>query len=370
MFHQHCVLSTSSPMPTIVAVGTALPEHIIEQSDAREFVRGMFAESFRGDIDRLIGIFDNTEIERRHFCVPNEWFASDHTFAEKNNLYIENAITLSEQAIDACLDEAGMSHEEIDYLIFVSTTGLSTPSIDARLIARLPFRRDIKRVPLWGLGCAGGASSLARAMEIARANPGARILTVVVELCGLTFMRNDLTKSALIATSLFGDGAAATLVVGDEHPLPVGRALPRLLASRTSSMPDSLDVMGWDIGGDGFRVVISRDIPTIVRTFMRESIEALLLDEGLAMADIEHYVTHPGGAKVIEAYEESLGLEPAQLAHTRETLRDYGNMSACSVIFVLKRFIDELATSGNRGYGLLSALGPGFSSELVLVRWQ
>ena len=356
-------------MPAIISVGTAVPEHIIEQSQAREFARGMFGDSFRGDIDRLVGIFDNTEIDRRYFCVPQEWFASDHTFKEKNDLYIENAMALSECAIAHCLEEASMRHEEVDYLIFVSTTGLSTPSIDARLIAKLPFRRDIKRMPLWGLGCAGGASSLSRAMEIARADPTARILVVVVELCGLTFMRNDLTKSALIATSLFGDGAAAMMVVGDELPVPAGRAYPRLLASRTTSMPDSLGVMGWDIGGEGFRVVISRDIPTIVKTFMRESIDALLFDEQLDGSRIDHFVTHPGGAKVIEAYEESLALAPGKLDHTRQVLRDYGNMSACSVIFVLKCFIEELASSGDTGYGLLSALGPGFSAEVVLLRW-
>lgn len=357
-------------MPAILSVGTALPEHTIEQKDAKEFARGMFGESFRGEIDRLVGIFDNTDIERRHFCVPNEWFASDHTFREKNDLYIENAMALSEQAIDECLDAAKLGYEDIDYLIFVSTTGISTPSIDARLIAKLPFRRDVKRLPLWGLGCAGGASSLARAMEIARANPDARILAVVVELCGLTFMRNDLTKSALIATSLFGDGAAAVLIAGDRCPLPEGRSLPRLLASRTASMPDSLDVMGWDIGGDGFRVVISRDIPSIVRSFMKESIDALLQEQGIDAGQIDHFVTHPGGAKVIEAYEQSLDLAPGQLDHTRAVLRSCGNISACSVIFVLKRYLDELADSGDNGYGLLSALGPGFSSELVLLRWE
>lgn len=357
-------------MPVILSVGTALPEHVIEQKDAKEFARGMFGESFRGDIDRLVGIFDNTEIERRHFCVPNDWFASDHTFREKNDLYIENAMALSEQAIEECLVGAGLGYEDIDYLIFVSTTGVSTPSIDARLIAKLPFRRDIRRMPLWGLGCAGGASSLARAMDIARANPGARILAVVVELCGLTFMRNDLTKSALIATSLFGDGAAAVLISGDELPLPPDRSLPRLLSSRTTSMPDSLDVMGWDIGGDGFRVVISRDIPSIVKSFMKESIDALLDEQGLTHEQIDHFVTHPGGAKVIEAYEESLDLAPGKLDHTRSVLRTCGNISACSVIFVLKRYLEELAPTGNTGYGLLSALGPGFSSELVLLRWE
>ena len=330
-------------MPRIISVATALPEHTITQSDAKSLASSMFAEAFGGDIDRLSAIYDNGEIERRHFCMPIDWFAEDHTFGEKNDLYIENGLALAERAIATCLADAGMTHADVDYLLFVSTTGLATPSMDARLIQRLPFRRTVKRMPVWGLGCAGGAAALSRASEIARAMPTARVLAVVVELCGLTFMRNDLTKSALIATSLFGDGSAAILVAGDDVVAERPQHYPEIVASFSNTMPDSLDVMGWEIGADGLRVVISRDIPSIVRTFMSETIRAFLDEQGLALSDVTHFVAHPGGAKVLRAYEESLGLGDDELRHTRAVLRDSGNTSACSVLFVLECFSREIA---------------------------
>lgn len=336
------------------------------------FARNIFGDSFK-DLERLLGVYDNAEIETRHFCVPLDWFAREQSFKEKNDLYIHHAIDLSRQAIERALERRGMDYQEIDYIIFVSTTGVATPSIDARLLQALPFRRDVKRLPLWGLGCAGGASSLARAMEIANAQPRATVLVVVVELCGLTFMRNDLTKSALIATSLFADGAAAVIIGGDESSFSHRAEYPSLLASSTRTLPDSLDVMGWDIGEAGFKIVISRDIPQIVRTFMRESIEEFLAEQGLVTDDIVHFVAHPGGAKVLEAYNDSLGLTPERLRHTREILRTCGNMSAVSVLFVLEKFIDEIAGGGSDvggdAFGLLCALGPGFASEVMLVRW-
>lgn len=359
-------------MPRIISLATALPEHVIEQRDAREIATSLFADSFGGDIERLAGIYDNGEIDRRHFCVPKEWFAADHSFGQKNDLYIEHGLDLAGRAIAACLDTAGLSHGDIDYLLYVSTTGLATPSMDARLIDRHPFRRDVKRLPVWGLGCAGGAASVSRAMEIARAVPDARVLVVVVELCGLTFMRNDLTKSALVATSLFGDGAAAFVVAGDDARVTRPRHYPELLDSHTSTMPDSLAVMGWSIDGDGFRVIISRDIPSIVRTFMRSAIVELLARHDLDVDDIEHIVAHPGGAKVLAAYEESLGLSPERLRHTRASLRAIGNVSACSVLFVLERFAREIAgrPPSSPELGVLCALGPGFSAETVLLRWD
>jgi alkylresorcinol/alkylpyrone synthase len=209
-------------------------------------------------------------------------------------------------------------------------------------------------------------------MEIARADRSARVLVVVTELCGLTFMRNDLTKSALIATSLFADGSAAAIIAGSDVSVSPEIRAPRLLASYTNSLADSLDVMGWDISEEGFRVIISRDIPTIVRTFMRESIETFLAIEGLDIARIEHFIAHPGGAKVLQAYAESLGLPPEKLDHTRHVLRNCGNMSAASVMFVLERFMRDAATRQDEegAYGLLGALGPGFSSELLLMRWD
>lgn len=357
-------------MPRIIATGTVLPDHVLTQPQVSQFARHIYGDAFP-DIDRLMGIFDNTEIERRHFCVPLEWFAAPASFREKNDLYMEHSIELSTQAINKCLEKAGLDLKDIDYLLYVSTTGLSTPSIDAQLIQRLPFRRTVKRLPIWGLGCAGGASSISRAMELTRADKTARVLIVVTELCGLTFMRNDLTKSALIASSLFADGSAAVLVTGRDAAVPFSHNAPRLLASQTNTLDNSLDVMGWDISDDGFRVKISRDIPTIVRTFMRNSIETFLASEGLHINDIEHFIAHPGGAKVLQAYAESLALPPEKLDHTREILRTCGNMSACSVLFVLERFMEEVSgRPDNAGaYGLLGALGPGFSSELVLLRW-
>ncbi len=360
-------------MSTIAATGTAVPEHVLDQGRVREFARDLFG-GVVPNIDRLISAYDNAQIERRHFCVPLEWFAEEHSFREKNDLYIVNAIDLSKRAIDACLQKAGCSLEEIDYLLFVSTTGLATPSIDARLIEDLPFRRDVKRLPIWGLGCAGGAASLSRGMEIARAVPTARILIVVVELCGLTFMRNDFSKANLIASALFGDGAAAVLIEGNEVEKR-GEHLPELTASQTRTLPHSLDVMGWDISENGFGITISRDIPAIVHTFMKESIEGLLAANDLGIEEIKHYITHPGGAKVLEAYQESLKQPREKFRHTWEALRDFGNMSASSVLFVLERFMEEIGkrrseiTDPPAEYGLIGALGPGFSSELLLVRW-
>lgn len=360
--------------PRIAAIGTALPENVLTQGDVKEFATHIFGQVFGREIERLIGIYDNAEIESRHFCMPLAWFSTTSTFKEKNDLYIEHGLTLSKAAMATCLERAGIGYDQIDYLFFVSTTGVATPSMDARLIQDLPFRRNIKRLPIWGLGCAGGASSLSRAMDIARGNPSARIMIVVVELCGLTFMRNDLSKAALIATSLFADGAAAVLVTGADVPAGPREHAPALLASYTNTLDDSLDVMGWDISGEGFKIVISRDIPSIVKSFMKGSIDDFLAEQNVALEDVVHYVAHPGGAKVIRAYEECLDLSEERLQHTREVLRECGNISACSVMFVLERFMQEIGARGGaeaarREYGLLGALGPGFSSELILLQW-
>ncbi len=349
----------------ITSLATALPPHVLTQDRVKDFAHEIFGRTFP-NIDRLISVYDNAQIESRNFCVPIEWFGREHTFREKNDLYITNAIDLSTEAIAECLEKRGIGHADVDYILFVSTTGVATPSIDARLVAALPFREDIKRLPIWGLGCAGGVSGLSRAREIVVADPSARVLVVVVELCGLTFLANDLSKPNLIATALFGDGCAAVLVEGAEAA--EGRDGVELLGSATRTMPDSLDVMGWDISGDGFGIVISRDIPTIVRTFMRESIEILLAEHDLAPDKITHMIAHPGGAKVLEAYAESLDRPRSDFRHAWEGLRDHGNMSAASVLFVLERFLEDRQEGGAGEYGLMGALGPGFSSELMLVR--
>lgn len=353
-------------MPYLRSIGTAAPPHVLDQNDVKPFVRSMFGEAFEGDIDRLIAVFDNSRIERRHFCVPIEWFGESHTFQHKNDLYIAHGLELAEQAVDACLADADCAIEDIDYLMFISTTGLSTPSMDALLLQRLPFRRDVKRLPIWGLGCAGGAAGLSRGLDLALAHPDARVLVVVVELCGLTFQRNRLDKAALIATSLFADGAAAMLIEGDAVGSNPGNGPLKIVDAASSTLPDSLDVMGWEISGDGFGVLISRDIPSIVRTFMRESIDVFLASSGITTDCVRAYIAHPGGAKVLDAYREALGLHEDDLRHSTEVLRRYGNMSAASVLFVLEAFLDEGIAPGE--IGLVGALGPGFSAELVLVQ--
>src|SRR6058998_145918 len=334
-------------MSVIESVGTAVPRYCVRQELARDFGRAMFAEAFP-DIDRLMGVFENTLVEQRYFSSPPEWFGTEHAFSEKNQLYLESAMEIGEAAVLRCLEAAGLEPADIDHFFFVSTTGLATPSIDARLINRLKMRNSIRRTPIWGLGCAGGAAGLARAYEYTKAFPRDRALLLAVELCALTFQRNDLSKSNLVAVALFADGAAAALVSGRD----VGGEGLRILGSKSTIWYDSLDVMGWEVNDRGLKVLFSRDIPSIVRKCLLPSLEAFLHEQGVPMNSIRHVVAHPGGAKVIEAYEETLGLASEQMNHPREVLRRYGNMSSPTVLFVLREFLrsEEIQRSE---YGLV-----------------
>lgn len=347
--------------PRVLSVATALPPHRIGQGQAREFARNLFGEAHR-DIERLLPVFDNVAIEDRYFCVPVEWFERDHSFPERNELYVESALELSEKAARRVLDRAGVEPEEVGAVFFVSTTGLSTPSLDSALIFRLGLSRHVRRVPVWGLGCAGGAAGLALAAEHARLHPERPVLLVGVELCGLTFQRGDLSKSNLVATSLFADGAAAALVGAGED----GEG-PELLGGHSTTWPGTEDVMGWEIVETGFRVKISRSIPAIVSKWVREDLREACASAGVPYGDLRHFVTHPGGAKVLDAFEEALGLGRGGLEIPREVLRECGNMSSVTVLFVLERFLER--RGWERGdLGAVSALGPGFSAEHVFFR--
>jgi alkylresorcinol/alkylpyrone synthase len=349
------------PNPKILSVATALPPHRIGQGEVKEFARALFSEAFK-DIERLAPIFDNVNVENRYFCVPRGWFERDHAFPERNALYVEHALDLSEKAARRALDKAGKAPEDVGAIFFVSTTGLSTPSLDSKLIFRLGLSEHTLRVPIWGLGCAAGVAGLARAADHARLYPEKATLLVGVELCGLTFQRGDLSKSNLVATSLFADGAAA-MVLGTEN----GTSGPELLGGHSTTWPETEDIMGWDVVETGFKVKISRSIPTLVRQRMSENLVAACDSAGLAPEEIKHFVTHPGGARVLDAFEEVLGFEPGGLALPREILRDCGNMSSVTVMFVLERFLrsGEFAAGD---LGVLSALGPGFSAEHVFFR--
>lgn len=347
--------------PAVLSVATALPPHRIGQDRVKEFARNLFAGAHR-DIERLLPVFDNVMIENRYFCVPVEWFERDHTFPEKNSLYVEHALDLTEKAARRALDRAGVRPRDVGALFFVSTTGLSTPSLDSKLIFRLGLPQHTRRIPIWGLGCAAGAAGLARAADYARVYPERPVLLVAVELCGITFQRGDLSKSNLIATSLFADGAAAALIWAGENA-----AGPELLGSHSTTWPGTGEVMGWDILETGFKVKISKDIPTLVRDRMSENILDACEYAGISRRELRNFVTHPGGAKVLDAFEEVLGMERGGLALSRDVLRDCGNMSSVTVLFVLERFLESGEYSAG-DYGVISALGPGFSSEHLFFR--
>nr|WP_263325963.1 3-oxoacyl-[acyl-carrier-protein] synthase III C-terminal domain-containing protein [Neobacillus sp. Marseille-Q6967] len=359
-------------MPAILSVAEAVPPYEIKQEQAMEFSRELFSEKFY-DIERLLKAFQNGQIEKRHFVKSMEWFKEDHSFEEKNNAYIESAVFLGVKAIENCLSnriflDREVDYEEIDAIFYISTTGLSTPSIEARIMNVLPFRTNTKRVPIWGLGCAGGAAGLSRAFEYCLAFPEAKVLVLSVELCGLTFQRNDLSKSNLIGTSLFADGAACVLVCGEKVEGLKKRAVPVIVNTQSTIMPASLDVMGWEIKNQGLFVVFSRDIPTIIENWLKPNVSKFLAENKVDLNQIEHFIAHPGGKKVIDAYLTSLELPATMTDISLDVLKNHGNMSSATIFYVLKRYMEMDVLPG--AYGLCTALGPGFSSELLLVRWE
>lgn len=350
-------------MSKVVSVGTADIPFNYDQQEAREFARTLFSKR-RDDIERMIGVFDNAMIENRHFCFPKEWFTREHTFVERSEKFRELSCRLSRDALDKCIEKAGASYDDFDHIIFVTSTGMSAPTIDARIINSLKLDNHIKRTPLWGLGCVGGAVGLSRAMDFTCADPKSGVLVIAVEMCSLAFQIDDYSKSNIVAVALFSDGAACSLIVGDEHRL-AGRSDVRLADSYSTTYYDSLDVMGWDIVETGFKAIFSKDIPSIVKNNVRENVRDFLKINGLDIRDLDHYVIHPGGTKVIIEYERSLDLEEGEFRYPRKVLREHGNMSSATVLYVLGEFMDD--RKYNKGeQGLISALGPGFSSELLL----
>jgi len=350
-------------MSKVISVGTSVGKYAIEQSEVKCFVHELFSGN-NIDIDRMISVFDNSNVVKRHFSVPIDWFGKKHSFSERNKLFVENALEMSIKSIEDCLNIAGVKANEIDHIFFISTTGLATPSIDALLLNKFKFKNHIKRTPIWGLGCAGGAAGLSRAMEYTKAYPQKIALVLALELCSLTFQKDDLSKSNIVASSLFSDGCAAVLVIGDENPGFIKEGI-NLFDSLSTTYDDSLDVMGWEIIDEGFKVIFRKDIPAIVTNLVRKNIEEILSANSLTINDIAYYVTHPGGMKVINAYETSIGLNNGTLKHSRQILKEYGNMSSPSVLFVLKEFLEKEKYEKGKN-GLISSLGPGFSSELLL----
>jgi alkylresorcinol/alkylpyrone synthase len=350
--------SAEVKFPRIGAVAAAVPRYELDQDDVTRRVR--LALGPRSEhIMRLLPMFGNTGIERRYSCVPIEWYEELHDWPERNAIYLETAMELFESATRRALDIAGRRPEEIDAIVAVSTTGIATPSLDALLMERMGLRRDVQRLPIFGLGCGGGTIGLARAGTMAAAKPGSLVLFLVAELCALSFRRDDFSKSNIVATALFGDGAAAALVSTDFTG-------PAIVASGEHTWPQSLDVMGWDVTNDGLKAIFSRDIPDLVGAELNGIAVAFLASHGLTLADIDRFICHPGGAKVLDALEAAFEIAPGALLEARDVLREFGNMSAATVVFVLERAIAGMRERPwNRA--LMTAMGPGFTAAFTLL---
>jgi len=346
----------TTTIPRLASLATAVPPHVLGQPEVTIRARHLFAERAGAALDRLMPVFANAGIERRYSSVPIDWYEKPHGWTDRNALFLENAVNLLEETSRDALALAGLTPGDIDAVVVASTTGVATPALDAMLINRLGLKPEVRRLPIFGLGCAGGVIGLARAADLARVHPTSRVLFAVVELCALNFRKNDTSKSNVVATALFGDGAAAAVLScrGDG---------PALGPAGEHTWPNSLDIMGWDVVEDGMKALFSRDIPALVRGHMRQVAGDFLARHGLALENIRHFVCHPGGAKVLTALEEAFHLAGGALAEARGVLRDYGNMSAATVMFVLERMLRQ----GAAGRMLVTALGPGFTAGFQLI---
>lgn len=348
-------------MPSLAAVSKIDFPYKVSQQAIKEFAENIFGASFP-EIRRMLPVFDNTEIVTRNLCKPLDYYIQVHTFEEQNGEFIQLTLDYSIKAIEECIASAGISADKITDILFVSTTGLATPSLDALIINKMRLNQHVNRMSVFGLGCGGGTSGFAKACTLAKANPEAVVLLIAAELCSLTFLRNDYSKSNFIGSSLFADGIAACLIVGDRYQ-GGGEKKINFVAAESKLYYDTLDIMGWNFTDNGFKVLFSPGIPALIAANVREDVTSFLARQGLSLADVKNFIFHPGGKKVLKAYEEALAVEGDILKTSREVMKDYGNMSSGTVLYVLERFMHDY----EKGYGLIMAMGPGFSSEMVLL---
>jgi len=347
---------------TIAATATALPNHQLTRESVLYYLDRVFPlQGVR--LEAMQAIVDNSQIERR-FCIhPVEYIVEPRPLEELSRDYIEHSVALGQKVAEECLKRAGCGARDVDLIITVSCTGFMIPSLDAHLINRMGFRCDVRRLPVTELGCAAGASALSRAQEFLRAFPGANALVISVEIPSLTFQRRDISQANLISSILFGDGAAAALVSGNDA------TGPRLLDTRSYTFPDSLSAMGFDLKNSGFHIVLSRDVPDLIRGKIKELVTSFLGSHGLKQEEIAAFVLHPGGQKLLHYIEEELGLPRERTQPSWDVLRRYGNLSSASVLFVLHDWLSSGKLSAG-DYGLLAAFGPGFTAEMLLAQWS
>jgi alkylresorcinol/alkylpyrone synthase len=364
--------SSPAPGPRLLSTGRALPPHFADQETLLARFRALWSER-HFNLERLEQLHRSVRVGGRHLAIPLDDYDKLTTFAQRNDAFISAAVDVGAAALQAALDRAGLHPRDLDHLYFVTVTGIATPSIDARLVNRLGLRPDIKRTPIFGLGCVAGAAGVARMTDVLRGFPGEVGALLSVELCSLTLQREDLSIANIIASGLFGDGAAAVIAAGGERAQALQaagapRRGPEVLATRSVFYPDTERVMGWDVVDSGFKVVLSPAVPKLVLERIRGDVDAFLGAQGLVRNDIRHWVCHSGGPKVLEAFETALELPRTALRRSWASLESVGNLSSASVLFVLDELLEEKsALPGD--LGLLLAMGPGFCSELVLLRW-
>jgi alkylresorcinol/alkylpyrone synthase len=341
----------------LVSIATSVPPHLFHQGEILKAARGVMAERYP-QFETLASLFANTGIRHRYGVMPMEWYLERRGWPERTQAFLEGAEKLFVDVARKAIANADLAPADIDTVVTVCSTGIATPTLEARAASRLGFRTDISRVPVFGLGCAGGVSGLSIASRLAQSRPGSNVLLVALELCTLAVRHDELTKANVVAASLFGDGAAAIVLrAGD------GGAT-RIEATGEKLWPDTLDIMGWSVDPEGFGVIFQRTIPEFVLDHMGAAVGEILERMQLSIEDVNRFVCHPGGTKVIAALERALSLDQGALDHEREIIADYGNMSAPTVLFVLER----LRAQGLPKRSLLTSLGPGFTASCVALR--
>jgi alkylresorcinol/alkylpyrone synthase len=350
-------------MTRIAGVASAFPRQYYRQEQIADALRRHWDNGLENPkvLERLL---TRVGVDGRYLALPIEAYDDLTTWGRSNDAWIEVAEALAEQSICRALTRAGLCEADLDAIFFVSVTGVASPSIDARLMNRMKLRPDIKRNPIFGLGCVAGAAGLARAADYVRAFPKQCAVLVSVELCSLTWQRKDLSVANLISSGLFGDGSAAVIVAGSER----NASGPQVLGTRSSFYRGTEHVMGWDISEEGFRIVLSTEVPEMVRKHLARDVDGFLADYDLARSDIDTWIMHTGGPKVLDATAESLDLPFDALDVSWQTLRRVGNLSSASVLLVLEEFMNRRRPAIG-SYSILAAMGPGFCSELVLLRW-
>ena len=352
----------------IASVGTAFPPHRY----AQDVIADALTERWAGKLEepRLIKrFFANCGVDTRYLVYPLEVYPTLHGFGQTNNAWIEHAVTLGEQAISNALTPLGLTAADVSAIFFASVTGIASPTIDARLMNRLPFPANTKRTPIFGLGCVAGAAGIARASDYVKAFPNQIALLLSVELCSLTWQDDDQSVANLISCGLFGDGAAAVVIAGDNAVIPGQQTPgPRVLATQSTFYRHTEHVMGWDIGDMGFRIVLSPEVPKVVEEHLLGDAQQFLAANNLQISDIGSWIFHSGGPKVLEAMQSTLSLPEDALALSWKSLREVGNLSAASVLCVLEENLrDHRGSPGT--YSILAAMGPAFCSELALLQW-